>query len=285
MIKKFLFYISVFSVVLSATFLSTGCNDAATVPAFIRIDTIIVDSTNYNYTGPVAPKVEFAWVYLDDNLQGVYTLPCKFPVIAEGTHKITVYGGVYEFGNSNSATRYIFYKPFISDHLDTLTVEDTLVLHPHVQYLDSTAVFPIKMDFDGIAGDFVYLGGSGFYSNNHNGGFTGDCLIMGMGPADTTSFSVISSNVAYIPPNQDGYFIELNYKCNCPFYFDIKTDLGGRSIVGFNTKNTWNKAYINITYAIDVTPGDNVQLVFKMFRDATIPNQEVLIDNIKLIYL
>jgi hypothetical protein len=281
--NKFLLYIFIFVAILSLSLLSTGCNDAATTPSFVRIDTIIVDSTNYNYTGPVAPKVEFAWVYLDDNLQGVYKLPCKFPVIGEGVHKLTIYGGVYEFGNSTTATRYIFYEPWIVN--DTLVVEDTLVLQPHVHYLDSTAVFPIKMDFDGVAGDFVYLSGSGFYSNSQSGGYPGNCLAMGMGPADTTSFFIETASSYYIPPNQQGYFVELNYKCNCPFYFDIKTDQGGRSIVGFNTKNEWNKAYINITYAIDVTPGDNVKLVFKMFRDANIPNQEVLIDNIKLIYL
>src|SRR6476659_4435748 len=107
---------------------------------------------------------------------------------------------------------------------------------------------------------------------------------MFMGPSDTTTFAIESGSAMYVPKNGVGYFIELNYKCNCPFFFDIKTTQATRSIIGFNTHDTWNKAYINITYAIDVTPGTDVKLVFRMNRDATIPNQEVFIDNVKLIY-
>src|SRR5687768_5345482 len=265
--RKFLFYISLFSGIITATLFSSGCNDASIVPSYVRIDTIIVDSTNFSYTGNLAPKVSFAWVYVDDNLQGVYTLPCKFPVTEEGPHKITIYGGVYEFGNGSSATRYIFYKPWEVN--DTLVKEDTLVLQPHISYLDSTAVFEINTDFDANPGDFVYYGGSGVYVNDNSGGVTGDCLAMYMGPSDTTSFSVISTQTTYVPKGKK-YFVELNYKCNCPFYFDIKTETSARSIVGFNTKDEWNKAYINITYAIDVTPGTDVKLVFRMYRDTNI---------------
>lgn len=280
--RKFLFYFSLFSGIITATLFSSGCNDASIIPSYIRIDTIIVDSTNYNYTGSVSPKVNFAWVYVDDNLQGVYTLPCKFPVTEEGPHKITIYGGVYEFGNGSSATRYIFFNPWEVN--DTLVKEDTLVLQPHVQYLDSVAVFAVQ-DFDpGHPADLVYSSGSGVYVSNYSPGFEGQCGAMFMGPSDTTSFSIESASSIYVPKGKK-YFVEINYKCNCPFYFDIKTSQASRSIVGFNTKDEWNKAYINITYAIDVTPGTDVKLVFRMYRDATIPNQEVFIDNIKLIYL
>jgi hypothetical protein len=281
--KNLLFYISFLSLLITTTLFSTGCNDASTVPAFVRIDTIIVDSTNYNYHGNLSPKVDFAWVYVNDNLQGVYKLPCKFPVIGNGPTNIKIYAGVYDFGNSTSATRYLFYQPYTIN--DTLVVEDTLVLQPHVKY-DTTEVFAKIFDFDGGAfpGDFVYSAGSGVYSNTYAGGYEGQCAAMLMGPSDTTNFVIETATAIYVPKNGVGYFVELTYKCNCPFYFDIKTSSAVRSIIGFNTHSTWNKAYINLTYPIDVTPGTDVKLVFKMVRDANIPNQEVLIDDIKLIY-
>lgn len=281
--KKYIFYFSFFSLVIFSTLFSTGCDDAAPLPSYVKIDTIIVDSTNFNLTGELAPKINFAWIYIDDNLQGVYTLPCKFPVIGEGVKKFEIFGGVYEFGNGNAATRYIFYNSWTTN--DTLVVQDTLVLTPHVEYIDTNIVFEIQ-DFDADPGDFVYSAGSGAYDINYLGGFEGGhCLAMFMGPADTTNFIIEKATPIYVPKNGVGYFVELNYKCNTPFYFDIKTSTSYRSIVGFNTKNEWNKAYINVTYAIDNTPGTDVKLVFKMFRDASIPNQEVFIDNLKLIYM
>ncbi len=280
--KKYIFYYSFFCLVVFSALFSTSCNDAATVPSFVRIDTIIVDETDSNITGELAPKINFAWVYVDDNLQGVYTLPCKFPVIGEGVKKFQIFAGVAEFGNGNAATRYIFYEPWT--RYDTLIVQDTLLLQPHVAYVDSNIVFNLQ-DFDAHPGDFVYSAGSGAYNNNDPNGLNGDCLAMYMGPSDTTNLIIEKASAMYVPKNGVGYFVELNYKCNTPFYFDIKTSTGYRSIVGFNTKNEWNKAYINITYAIDITPGTDVKFIFKMFRDATIPNQEVFIDNIKLIYI
>ena len=161
------------------------------------------------------------------------------------------------------------------------------MLQPHVEYLDTNIVFAKIQDFDvHYAGDFVYSSGSGGFDLNYNsGGSTGNCCAMFMGPADTTTFAIESGSAIYVPKNGVGYFVEITYKCNCPFYFDIKTPTNTRSIVGFNTRNEWNKPYINITYAIDVTPGTDVKLVFKMPSDASIPKQEVLIDDIKLIYL
>jgi hypothetical protein len=289
MSNKYLFSFSFVLFVFGGIFLSTGCaDDASEIPSFIRIDTITVDSVDYTQYGSTRHKINFTFVYIDDNFQGAYLLPAKFPVIGEGVKKIAIYAGVAEFGNGSTITRYMFYEPYVIN--DTLVLQDTLPLAPHVQYDTLPSIVYHVEDFDATFGsDFVLTSSNGNYISNYpdtDPDAEGLCGYMYMG-ADTAGTQCIieSGTPITVPKGAVGYFLEIDYKCNAPFFFDMKTSTGYRSIIGFNTKTTWNKAYINITYAMDVTPGTDVKLVFKMNRDVNIPNQEVLIDNIKLIYL
>jgi hypothetical protein len=285
--KNYLYYLSFILFVSGSVFLSTGCaSDPASIPSFVRIDTIIVDSTSYVNTGSNASKVNFAWVYMDGNLQGVYLLPCRFPVIGEGIKEFQIFAGVYDFGNQANATRYLFYDPWI--FTDTLVIQDTLWLKPHVEY-DTAAFFATKQDFDagiGFTGsDFIQSTNTqGNYISSHSAGYEGLCGYMHMGSGDSTYMAIESGSAINVPKGKQGYYIEVNYKCNAPFYFNVITSTGSQNIIGFNTKTTWSKAYINITNAMDVIPGTDVKLVFVMYRDETIPDQEVFIDNVKLIH-
>lgn len=282
--KNYLYSFSFVLFLVGSVFLSTGCSeDPSTIPSFVKIDTIIVDSTSYDSTGTISHKINFAWVYIDDNLQGVYQLPCKFPVIGEGVKNFKIFGGVYEFGNGSTATRYIFYDEYEVD--DTLVVQDTLLLQPHVRYNVGLKI-PSVQDFDINGSDFQLAASSSgnYIASQSSGSFEGLCGYMYLGTGESNSCIIESSTPITVPKNLPGYFVELNYRCNTPFFFDIKTSLGSRSIIGFNTKDTWNKAYLNVTYAMDVTPGTDVKLVFTMPRDTTMPVQEVFLDNIKVIY-
>lgn len=287
--KNSLYVLGFIVFIFGSLFLSTGCStDPATIPSFVKIDTIYVDSTSYDSTGSNASKIDFAWVYINDNLQGVYKLPAKFPVIGEGVKNFKIFGGVYEFGNGYTATRYLFYDEWETN--DTLVVEDTLVLQPHVRYNVGLKV-PVDniQDFDSgfpfFQSDMIMGASSpGYYNSATVGGNPGLCGSMSMITGDEGNMVIESATAMNVPKGLAGYFVELDYKCNSPFYFDIKTSLGSRSIIGFNTKDYWNKAYINVTYAMDVTPGTDVKLVFTMPRDTTLPNQDVYLDNIKLIY-
>src|SRR5687767_668295 len=132
---------------LGTLLFSPGCStDPSTIPSFVRIDTIYVDSTNYLETGSHRSKINFAWVYVNSTLQGVYLLPAKFPVIGDGMKNITVFAGVYEFGNGSNTMRYRFYDPWSID--TTLVIEDTLFLQPHVKYDSLLTLLPYHEDFN-----------------------------------------------------------------------------------------------------------------------------------------
>ncbi len=282
--KNYIFYLFFTLFVSGSVFFSTGCDsDPATIPSFVRIDTIIVDSATYPFPGSTASKIDFAWVYINDNLQGVYLLPAKFPVIGEGVKNFRIFAGVYEFGNGSTATRYVFYREWKTT--DTLVVQDTLVFQPHVQY-DSALVSSVE-HFDGFGStlDHVLNTGGNYIDNYAFGAYDDKSGYMSLDSGDTQNLVVQSSSPIYVPKGSNfGYFIELNYKCNAPFFLDLKTSQGVRPIVGFNTKETWNKAYINVTTAIDNLPGTDVSMVFTIPQGNEVPLKEVYIDNLKLIY-
>lgn len=282
--KSLVFFLSI--AFLSTVMLtSTSCeDDLATLPSFLKIDTIVVDSTSYDSTGSTASKINFAWVYINDNLQGVYLLPCNVPVIGEGVKNFRIFAGVYEFGNGSNATRYIFYDEY--KITDTLVVQDTLELTPHVRYNVGLDV-PFVDDFE-VGNNFTLETNSGGYwfPNYNVDVYEGDwCGYMVIDSSENNNNLVLrSTDPIYVPDGLSGYFIELNYKCNAPFYLDIYSSTGAYSIVGFNTKNEWNKAYINITTPIDLMPGTDVRIKFTVPKGDEVPQKQIFIDNLKFIF-
>lgn len=258
-----------------------SCDDKATLPAFVRIDTIILDSTDYDSVGSVAHKIEYAWLYIDDNLQGVYKLPARVPVIGSGPKKIKVYAGVSENGFSTQATRYIFYNPWEVN--DTLVVGDTLTLQPHVKYDNIKA--PLFIDFDNnLVLDMDKAQGGGTFQYMYDGlayeGTGYGYLSLLEGESDL----ICTTKVVNTPKGMLGYFMELNYKNNCDFLVGVQSGNQTINWLGIKAKDEWNKIYINLTTAVDQIPGTNLQLYLVVPQDTTVATQEVRIDNFKFLY-
>ena len=64
-----------------------------TIPAYVRIDTVLF-TADYVTQGSSTHKITDAWVYVDDQLIGVYELPSTFPVLASGKHKLEIRVGI-----------------------------------------------------------------------------------------------------------------------------------------------------------------------------------------------
>lgn len=105
-----------------------------TIPAFIHIDSIIVDpNTNYYTYGASTSKITDAWVYVDDQLIGTYELPATFPVLKKGPHKVTVFGGIKVDGRSDARDMYPFYQRKVYEALNLF--EDSIItLQPVLNY-------------------------------------------------------------------------------------------------------------------------------------------------------
>ena len=81
------------------------------IPGFIKIDDIIL---NNNTTDNITD----AWVYINDQLQGVYELPAHFPVLEIGKNKLRIRAGIKNNGIASSRAAYPFYSSYIEEELD-----------------------------------------------------------------------------------------------------------------------------------------------------------------------
>ncbi len=258
-------------------------------PAFIRIDTIAVDSTSFDSTGSVSHAIRFAWVYVEDNLIGVHELPAVVPVLAEGTQEITVFAGVSENGIGTQASRYPFYAFWQKN--DTLVKEDTLLLEPRVRYQKGLKV-PLNVTFDNSQVPEISLGvvdGNGFYNIDLNPqeAFEGSgSLELYLPPG--ASHMVLETSSIPVPTGKAGYFIEFNYRNNCDFLIGLRA--GGTnqttSLIGIRPRTNYNKIYVNITQPVDQLSGlsESVHIYFRMDQDTSVQDQIVRIDNLKVLY-
>ena len=83
-------------------------------------------------------------------------------------------------------------------------------------------------------------------------------------------------------------FIEINYKSELPLaiglYIDEPTTIIKTGVVTLNPKDTWSKAYINITNDVSVKPLGTKFSLFVSSLNASGVNKKVFIDNIKIIH-
>ena len=80
-------------------------NTEEDIPSTITIESIEVDG---NHTS----KITDAWVYIDNEFQGVFPLPANFPVLKTGELEIIIEAGIKKNGISSSRENYPFFTSF-----------------------------------------------------------------------------------------------------------------------------------------------------------------------------
>lgn len=283
---KFLKYITIIIISIS---LFHSCADQVDIPSFVRLDEIYVDSTSYDSVGTTDHRIEYAWMYINNNLQGVYKLPFLVPVQNYGEVDVEIRAGVpqlQEVGGAG-AVEYPFYT--IWKGKTTLTMNDTSVLKPTIRYKPGKLI-QYKDDFELLVSPnnlFQKYSADGVveYINNevvaYEGQGYGEMLLL-----DGES-EVVMANLQLwnIPKTADAYYIEMNYKCNSLFTVGIQTIEHARDVVSYYSSSEWKKVYINVTSAVKNLPGAGVRVYFKIKRGAEETGPKwLLIDNFKFIY-
>ena len=247
------------------------------VPAFITIDAITLDEGN------ATANITDAWVYINDQLQGVYELPAQFPVLNIGTHKLRVKAGIKDNGIASSRIPYPFYA---SDTSSVVFVEnENMILTPSVSYLESTTFF--IEDFEGVGLGLETTNISDTIITqitegleNYGAGFLTDSLI---------TFEIATNELENLPQAGAPVYLELDYKCNTQFlvgvYINYPQSVVQKDLLWINPKEDWNKIYVNLTSTI--SEGINASS-FKVFigmkRDAELDVNELYFDNLKVVY-
>ena len=254
--------------------------DLGGAPTFLKIDNITLDegSTNLNITD--------AWVYINGQLQGVYELPAKFPVLEQGKTNIKVYAGIKNNGIASDRVIYPFYS---ADTISkVLTINSTTELQPTVS---------IKENINGQFDDFD----NGYSFNSDN------CFqVLSSGPwgrygslslSDYDSILITEINYKDFPLSFDNVpqqgsptYLELDYKSNTSFLVGLYINAPNsptleRELLWIKPKEDWNKIYIDLTQRVSEAIGAETFSVFiKMQRDSNLDVNKLDFDNIKIIH-
>jgi hypothetical protein len=297
-VGKYLYKIIFFSLSIFILLLEGACNlfdNKEPIPAYIRITNIDLKTPSDNSQGTSSSNVTDAWVYINDNLQGVYPMPTRFPVLLSGEVNLSVRSGIIQ--NGIDATRIDY--PFLNawDTTIVLTEKTILSLKPRINGYKSGTVFHLLEDFEGLGLNFEKTSSS---TNEILKTSSPDLVFEGnnCGKFEIINNSIdvtIATTKLYDLPKQGAsVFLELNYNINQAMEVGVMAQNGAQvklsSVVGLRATNNdqgksiWKKVYVDLTQAVsNETFASGYKIYFYAMQAEGISNPQFLIDNVKLI--
>jgi hypothetical protein len=275
---------------LSATILFSGCdaiNPTEEIPGYVKIDSIRFE-TDYQTQG--SSKYEFvdSWIYLDNDYLGTFENPRTFPVLASGTHKLSVRAGILE--NGIAATRSGYMKLVTFDTLLDFKPDITIPVVPRVHYFTSTQ-FKQMEDFDdgGISlvttdQDYAPLQLSAQGDTN---AFEGACGVVTLD--QNKHVFEVASDVPFVLPYTSSPYIELNYKGEAEFtigvFITTASSVFQSSLISVRSSTSWKKIFVNLR---DLGVINQSAVNYKVYLHAVLPygssTAKLYFDNLKVLY-
>lgn len=260
-------------------------NPAEDVPSYIRVKSISL-VTDTLTQGSAANRITDVWLYVDNQPLGVYEMPVSIPVLKEGTHEISVRGGIIVNGIASTRVYYPFYAFY--NATVNFTPASVINVSPVVNYFSGT-VFAIEESFSGFGYDVVVTAASdtNYYLVNDNNAFEGPSAGVYL-DASHLVFECEPRDSLQLPLNNPVY-MELNYKSNTDFTIGMHavTLLQVYDIFILNIRATteWKKIYINLTEGISLyTNALGFKPYIHMERNNDIGDARLFFDNIKVVH-
>jgi hypothetical protein len=298
----------------SAIFLLTvgSCdliNPDEQAPVYIQVDSFAFDpSPTLSEMGPsTSTKITDVWVFVDNEVLGVYELPAFFPVLAEGDKPFVLIPGIFLNGIGSTRSPYPFYEPifdtinFIPGTVVRVPVYDSS--NPNNTACDTTLCFNYNSNAEcKWCEDFE---GSGFSLSKTSASDTSMYQTPYMG--DNTVFEGLGSGVIYVDNDKDFFEISstTDYelpKSGNPVYLELDYKIDEQMVVGMfvtqpgsveqfpvitlNPTNVWKKIYIELGRHVRTYPNaTGFKIFFGGFKDPQkAGTSKFYIDNIKLVH-
>ncbi len=276
-------------VALFFTSVIMGCADPVAVPSFVKVEGIYLDSTSYDSVGTTDSRIEYAWMYINNNLQGVYKVPFLVPVQNYGNVNIEIRAGIPQLQmiGGTGASVYPFYTYWQSTA--TVSENDTTVLKPTVKYRPGKFL-QYKDDFEvmispnnlfqkySTEGIFQYVNNS---VNAYEGVGYGELLML----ESETEVVMANTQLWNISKNFPAYYIEMNFKCNARITVGVQTSEQAIDVVSYYATDEWKKVYIDVSSQVKALSGAGVRVYIKMARGAEETDVKwVWVDNFKFVY-
>ena len=268
------------SIIFLLSTLSCKKEKTTDIPTYISIQEIKLQDINTTH------NITDAWVYLNDNLQGVYELPANFPVLAHGENNLRIKAGIKENGIAGTRITYPFYSSYIIENQE-FNNEEEIFLNPVVYYLENSVLFENQEDFDGNGLNLET--DSLTFSIDDKNSLSGNYGVITL--TDSILLSEITTKeINNLPQLGNPIYLEIDYKSNAQFLVGMyinfpQSSILKKDLLWINPKSNWNKIYINLTSTISEAVGANY---FKVFigvqRDFSVDTNIINLDNIRIVY-
>lgn len=263
----------------------TSCeviNPEEQIPSYIQIDSIQLNN------GDLPPhNIVDAWVYLNDDIVGVYELPATIPLLAGGQNDLQIRAGIKMNGITLTRIPYPFFVPY--ETTTELFRDSVLTINPEVNY-QGNIVWEENFENVGITLQKTSQ------SDTSVQRLTNDPIVFqgtGCGafllPPGAEIFEAVSSQSFDLPKGGSAVFLEIHYKCNNRFAVGIFANTTSQVVqvqpsLIINPKEDWNKIYINLTNEVSAQlQAIDYNIYFGVIKDTDVSSAEVYIDNIRLL--
>lgn len=259
------------------------------LPGYVVLTTPTLTTTGSQ--GTSSANITENWLFVNDNAVGIYSPGTSTPVLAEGTTRITSYGGIKNNGMASSRIRYPFYAPF--DTVIDVQKLATINIQPKYTYVDGLNI-DASRNFESLftfvpatnnQGSFdVTVEDAEVKEGNGGGKIT-------LGP--TQSYFHFIDNSTFTFQVGSPCFLEMDYSCNNRFTVGCyavdgssTNKVGVLTLVpttGSETTPTWNKIYLDFgALGLINASTDYYKIYFEGTRlDAV--NPKIFLDNLKLV--
>jgi hypothetical protein len=266
-----------------------------TIPSYLKIDEVFL-YTDYAYEGENSHEITDVWIYVDDQQLGVFELPAKFPVLANGKHKLEIRPGVKLNGISSTRAPYPMLKPKVYDDFEFFPDSVQEIKDLTFRYYDNVT-FSWMEDFEmsGITIQETSNSDTAIKqtapSNNPEALLSSNSKYSGLVnlTADRNFWNAWSYLAYELPGLESPVMLELDFKTDTYVTTGLYAHFNGGyepiPLVILNHSEDWNHIYINLTPTVSANSN---ALDFKVFFSAKkasgIEPAKIYLDNIKLIY-
>ena len=279
---------------VSIAFILNACIKNNPDPAWIEVNewTIQANPELSGAEGELSHNISDAWVYVNDDLIGVFQVPFKIPVLKSGQADIKIYPTVRN--NGISATKKIYPFMDVYEISANLVQNQTLVINPVTKY-KSGLNFWIE-DFEDanmkIVNDPNTSAAHIHFANSNlqwfNGNAYGEVLLN-----STDSTWIAYTNEQLVISKGLECYLEVDYHVTNNLTTGLiyvnangsQNNINIRLNAQADTATNWKKIYIDLKELITASPTNTSFLQsFAASLDEGKTNSKIQIDNIKVIH-
>ncbi len=262
-------------------------------PSWLEVNnwTLVANSNSQYPTGELTHNFTDAWVYIDDEIIGVFEVPFKIPILKKGDVNIKIYPTVKNNGISATKKIYPFMEPYTISA--TLVQNQTLTINPTTKYKSVTKFWiedfedaAIKIENDPNSQASLQAGNNPSYLKWGN--FYGE---VNLNTTDSTWVAYTSGEM-YLPRGQEVY-LEVDYYNTNALITGVlainPSSVTNNQNIQLNAQDPssvkWKKIYIDLREIIsNSTSAQYFKQSFQALLDSGDSDGKIILDNIKVVY-